>query len=76
MLFAHSSIAQRAKKAAQATQCCPAKTSGNPRPEIQQSHKASSRDGRIKPLDPLLVPMMDPENRGPTGNKGPVIMGP
>lgn len=39
MLFAHSSIALRVKEAGQATQCCPAKISGNPRPEIQQSHK-------------------------------------
>lgn len=39
MLFAHSSLALTAKEAGQATQCCPVKISGNPRPEIQQSHK-------------------------------------
>lgn len=36
MLFAHGSIALKAKKADQATQCSPAETSAHPKAETQQ----------------------------------------
>lgn len=74
MLFVHGSIALTAKKAGQATQCFPAKISGNTRPEIQQRPQGPYGDGRIKSPDPLVVPIHHSgrwarRTEGPLGTK-------